>query len=57
MEMSHVRVGRAAHLLQGILAAPLELKVLVQVEVLPLDKLPLPRLKYPLHEVSVGWVP
>ena len=57
MEMSHVRVGCAARLLQGILAAPLELKVLVQVEVLPLDQLPLPRLKHPLHEVSVGWVP
>ena len=57
MEMSHVRIGRAARLLQGILAAPLELQVLVQVEVLPLDQLPLPRLEHPLHEVTVGWVP
>lgn len=57
MEMSHVRVGRAARLLQGILAAPLELQVLLQVEVLPLDQLPLPRLKHPFHEVTVGWIP
>jgi hypothetical protein len=59
--MSDVRVGGmvcavAAHLLQRILAAPLEFQVPFQVEILPLNQLLLPRYEHPLHEVSVGRV-
>lgn len=60
VKVSHVRVGSlvcATHLLQRTFTAPLELQVPIQVEVLPLNQLLLPRLKQPLHEVSVSWIP